>query len=416
MPIAKPPRLLAAIAPGILVAATGVGAGDLAASALSGAHLGVAVAWVIVLGALVKLILNEGLARWQIATEHTILEGFLKRFGALGVAVFGIYLVLWCIMVGGILASACGKVATALLPLDFGPFPSATNYAILCSAASFALVLKGGFKVFARVMAVSIGLLFVVVLYAAAVLLKDPGDLIKGLTVPTIPKLNDGGLTRSIALMGGVGGTLTVICYAYWMREAGRTGAKGLRACRVDLAVGYATTALFGVAVLVIASRVDPADLQGKGAGLVVALANALESTPLGAVGRYAFLIGAFAAVFSSMLGVWQSVPSVCVQWFDAVVGSTGKPYTGPERPAYTVALLLLATLPIALTAVSFAWVVTVYGVLGAAFIPGLALTLLILNNSRTLVSEHYRNGALTNAVLVVALALSVVAAIQPFL
>ena len=44
----RPGSLLAMIGPGILVAATGVGAGDLATGALTGSRLGVAVLWAVV--------------------------------------------------------------------------------------------------------------------------------------------------------------------------------------------------------------------------------------------------------------------------------------------------------------------------------------------------------------------------------
>jgi len=42
---------LAILGPGILVAATGVGAGDLATGALAGSKLGPAVLWAVVVGA-----------------------------------------------------------------------------------------------------------------------------------------------------------------------------------------------------------------------------------------------------------------------------------------------------------------------------------------------------------------------------
>ena len=56
-------RLLLIIGPGLLVAATGVGAGDLATGAFTGNQLGVAVLWAVVLGAVLKFVVNEGLAR-----------------------------------------------------------------------------------------------------------------------------------------------------------------------------------------------------------------------------------------------------------------------------------------------------------------------------------------------------------------
>ena len=60
---------LVIVGPGVLVAATGVGAGDLATGALVGSKLGTAVLWAVVLGAGLKYLLTEGLARWQMANR-----------------------------------------------------------------------------------------------------------------------------------------------------------------------------------------------------------------------------------------------------------------------------------------------------------------------------------------------------------
>ncbi len=56
-------RWLLLIGPGLAVAATGVGAGDLLAAMLAGAEFRETLLWVIVLGALLKFALNEGVAR-----------------------------------------------------------------------------------------------------------------------------------------------------------------------------------------------------------------------------------------------------------------------------------------------------------------------------------------------------------------
>ena len=66
---------LALIGPGIAIAATGVGAGDMVAAAAAGAKHGHALVWAAVVGAVLKFVLNEGLARWQLATGTTLLEG-----------------------------------------------------------------------------------------------------------------------------------------------------------------------------------------------------------------------------------------------------------------------------------------------------------------------------------------------------
>ncbi len=65
-------EILHTIGPGLAIAATGVGAGDLLAAMLAGASFGTALMWVIVVGAALKFGLNEGVARWQLATGTTL--------------------------------------------------------------------------------------------------------------------------------------------------------------------------------------------------------------------------------------------------------------------------------------------------------------------------------------------------------
>ncbi|MCA8952149.1 MAG: Nramp family divalent metal transporter [Planctomycetes bacterium] len=373
----------------MLVAATGVGAGDLATGAFTGAKLGVAVLWAAVLGAILKFVLGEGLARWQIATGQTVLEGALLRLGRPLRWIFLLYLVPWTWFVGSALISACGVCSHALLPLLDDPADGKIAYGAVCSLAGLALVRRGGFRLFERCMRVCIALMFVTVVVTAALLVDDWGAVIAGLLVPRIPDAGGQGLTWTLALIGGVGGTLTVICYGYWIRETGRDGEDDLWLCRVDLAVGYGVTALFGIAMVILGSGVE---VTGSGAGLVVLLADRLEEL-LGPVAALAFLLGAFGAVFSSLLGVWQAVPYVFADfWAITVEGRQGgAPVDTAGRP-YRVYLYAIALVPLLGLRFPFREVQKLYSVVGALFLPLLALTLLLLNGRRDWVGERLRN------------------------
>ena len=54
---------LAVVAPGILLAATGVGAGDLLTTAIAGSAVGLSILWAVPAGAALKYVLTEGIAR-----------------------------------------------------------------------------------------------------------------------------------------------------------------------------------------------------------------------------------------------------------------------------------------------------------------------------------------------------------------
>jgi Mn2+/Fe2+ NRAMP family transporter len=228
--------------------------------------------------------------------------------------------------------------------------------------------------------------------------------VLRGLLVPSIPD-QQGGLTWTVALMGGIGGTVTVLCYGYWIREVNRTGKDDLRTCRIDLAVAYAVTALFGIAMVIIGATIE---IEGRGAGLLVTLSERLVEN-LGTAGRWLFLVGALGAVYSSLLGVWQAVPYLFADLWGLLRGQDQRESNGATRvdtrsPAYRGYLAAMALLPMAGLFRGFGEVQKFYAVVGAWFFPFLALALLLLNGRSAWVGKDYRNRPLTVAVLVVVL------------
>jgi Mn2+/Fe2+ NRAMP family transporter len=397
------PGLFATIGPGILLAATGVGAGDLATGAFTGSRLGTTVLWAVLVGAFLKFVLTEGLARWQLATGQTLLEGAATRFGRPVGWIFLPYLMLWSFFVGSALMSACGVTLHAMLPVFERASTAKVVFGIMSSIAGLALVRIGGYRLFERVMSVCIGFMFATVLVTAALVWPGTAEVVRGLVAPTIPDAAGVGVTWTIALIGGVGGTLTILCYGYWIREQGRNSIDDLALCRLDLGVGYVMTALFGVAMVIIGSTLR---IHGGGAGLLVELADVLYER-LGSTGRWVFLIGAFGAVFSSLLGVWQAVPYLFADVWRLFVRSDQSDATVviTQSMPYRAYLTGIAIVPMLGLLVSFREVQKLYAVIGATFIPLLAVALLIMNGRRAWVGDLV-NRRSTIGVLLAALVL----------
>lgn len=404
-------RSLKAIGPGILLAATGVGAGDLAGGAIAGGKLGMTVLWAVLVGAGLKLLLTEGLARWQLVTGTTLLEGCVAHLGRFVRGGFLIYLVLWSYLLSVALMNAAGATMTALLPLTEDHVADKEIWGVVQSLAAVVLVCIGGFRLFEKVMSACIGIMFITVIVTAAALRPDPGNLLSGLFVPWRTPFAGDGLAWTVALIGGVGGTVTVLCYGYWIREEGREGAAELSLCRVDLAAGYLMTALFGVAMVVVGAEVG--ELPGRGAGLMIEIGDVLARSlgEAGVAARWAFLIGAWGAVFSSLLGVWQSVPYLfCDLWGMLRDKEPGKESVRVDTQSwlYRGHLLALAVIPMTgLFHVDFQTAMMVYAVVGALFVPMLAAALLALNGRRSLMAEH-RNSLWTTLLLIATLGLFV--------
>jgi Mn2+/Fe2+ NRAMP family transporter len=355
--------------------------------------LGTAVLWAVVVGALMKYALNEGLGRWQLATGETLIEGSIRRLGR-GVGwAFLPYLVLWSFFVGSALMSACGVALHALIPVFEDASRAKVVFGVGASLLGLVLVVLGGFRLFEKVMGVCIAVMFATAMVTAGMLWPGAGAFARGLLVPSIPDIAGSGLTWTVALIGGIGGTVTVLCYGYWIREAGRSGPEDLRTCRIDLGVGYAMTAVFGVAMVVIGSTVE---ITGKGAGLLVTLSDRLGES-VGPVGRWAFLLGALGAVFSSLLGVWQAVPYIFADvWRLSFRGAdaTTEPGAAVDTRgiAYRGYLVAIAIVPMAGLFVSFREIQKLYAVIGAAFMPLLAVLLLVLNGRADWVGADMKN------------------------
>jgi Mn2+/Fe2+ NRAMP family transporter len=401
--------LLATIGPGIAIAATGVGAGDLLAAMLAGANFGTALMWVVVVGAALKLGLNEGVARWQLATGTTLLEGWCRYLGWPIKVYFFAYLVLWGFIVAGGLMSACGVAAHALWPVL-----SIRSWAIVHSLAALSLVIVGRYAVFENVMKALIGLMTVTLLVSVVMVGPDLLSIFRGL-IPTLPR---GSAAATLSLMGGVGGSVTLLAYGYWIREKGWKGAAALAGARLDLTVGYVLTGLFGIAMLLLAAAVlGGGEGMPEGSDGLVACGDEIRAATTVRFGALAgdavatvFLVGIWGAVFTSTLGVWNGVPYLFADYLDAYRGRYDTD-VDTRGAAYRGFLIYLAVPPMALLFLGRPiWVIKVYTLTGGLFMPLLAATLLWLNSRRRLVGD-LKNGALSTAVLVLALFLFVVIA-----
>lgn len=392
-PLTQFGRWLQMLGPGVAVAATGVGAGDMVAAAVAGSRYGIVLLWAALVGAVIKFAMNEGLARWQLATGTTLLEGWTRHLGRWVSAVFLVYLLVWSFIVAGALIAACGLAAHAF----FGGL-SVAWWGVIHSVTALALVSLGRYQLFESLMKFFIALMFVVLLTCAFLVRPEWPDLLRYAVVPAIPP---GSGAFILGIIGGVGGSVTLLNYSYWIREKQWRQQSDHRKVKIDVGVAYGLTGLFGIAVMIIAAGVHPREMTGN--GMVLAVADSLQAI-VGTTGRWVFLAGFWGAVFSSMLGVWQGVPYIFADFLRCWRGSSGEVDT--RSRSYRVYLLYLALPPLLLLLINRpVWIVVIYSVAGAMFMPFLAGTLLYLNNRRQLAGD-LRNSVWANLLLVAALLL----------
>jgi Mn2+/Fe2+ NRAMP family transporter len=389
--------------PGFIVAATGVGAGDLITASVAGAHFGTVILWTAIVGGLLKYFLNEGIARWQLATETTLLEGWIKKLPKLVSIYFFIYLLLWSFIVAATEISFCGLSAHTVFPLPFLEQTSVLIWGILHSLVAFVLVYFSRYQLIENLMKFFIGLMFGVVIISAVLSNPDWGAILQSLINPGLPD-DKQAVVILFAVLGGVGGSVTLLSYAYWLREKGWNGSSFMSIARVDLAIAYGMMALFGVAMIIIAAGVEAEKVNGY--KMIMSIADRL-SEGTGWVGKWFFILGFWGAVFSSMIGVWNGIPYLFADFMQhfGQKEQTSEPQAISTNSFYYRLFLVYLTFPPILI-VAYGrpvWIGIVYAVTGAFFMPFLASLLLYMNNKKEWV-KGFKNDWITNGVLLVTL------------
>src|SRR5918999_6550676 len=409
------PRSLGArlgiIGPGLVLAATTVGIGDFISNAVAGERFGTTFIWTIVLAVVLKYFLTEGLGRWHLASGQTIIYGW-NSLGRGMTAFVAVYLIIWAFFFGAAGPSVVGLAANAMFPVFSVPV-----WAVIFSLLAFLLVLVGRYRLFENVMKVLIACKVVVVVVVAALLRPDLGEIASGL----VPRIPDGSLLYAVGIVGGLGGTLALASYGYWVRDKGWRSPSWVPVMRLDAGLGYVVTAIFGVAVMVIGAELlfGTGRSIGDEAGLVN-LAGPLGER-FGSVVRWVFLAGLWAISFASVIGVWNGMSYLfadIVRTLRSIPEEEAGPHISEKSPAYRSFLILLTfpTIPLIVLGQPVA-LVLLWTAMGALFLPFLSLTLMwLLNSSR--VERGYRNRLVSasNIVLGISVVIFLVLGIQTIL
>ncbi|WP_282703966.1 Nramp family divalent metal transporter [Streptomyces sp. CC219B] len=391
------------IGPGIVVAATGVGAGDLVATLIAGSSFGYTLLWAAVLGCLVKISLAEAAGRWHLSTGRTLFEGWAS-LGRWTTWFFVGYVVIWGFVYGA------AAMSSSALPLQ-ALFPDVMDlkwWAVACGLVGLVFVWFNKYAVFEKVMTVLVGVMFVVTVYLAIRVTPNLGDAFAGL-LPVLPDEKDSVL-NTLGLIGGVGGTITLAAYGYWVNAKGWTNTGWMKVMRLDNRIAYATTGVFVVAMLFVgAELLHSANIAlASGDKGLVQLGDILEDEYGTATAKF-FLIGFFATSFTSLIGVWHGVSLMFADFVaryrkgDEARGEDVAAGRRERSWPFRAYLLWLTFPPIVLVFQGQPFrLVIIYGVLGAAFMPFLAGTLIwLLNSART--PREWRNGPLSNGMLAIA-------------
>ncbi|HCN38378.1 MAG TPA: iron transporter [Bacteroidetes bacterium] len=391
-------NLFKSIGPGFIVAATGVGAGDMVASTIAGGKFGLVILWVIAFGALLKYVLNEGIARWQYATGSTLLEGWITHLPKIFSYYFIGYLFVWSFIVGGALTTSCGLALNAMFP-----FLSIEYWAVIQAIIGFLLIYFSRYSFFENIMKVFVVSMFLTFIITALIINPDWILTFQSLFIPSIP---EGSSKFLLSVIGGVGGSLTILSYSYWIREKKWNSPEDFKKSKIDLSVAYIFTGLFCLSIAIIASGIHPDEIKGE--RILIGVADKLTS--FGGVWlKWIYLLGFWCAVFSSLIGVLQGIPYMYADFIKSFKKSKNPVVEFDDKKfkkLYNSFLIYIAFAPLILQFINKpSQIIFIYTIIGALFMPFLTFTLLYMNNSKKL-NLKFPNPVWINTFLIITLLL----------
>ena len=395
------------IGPGIVLALASVGASDMVTTLNSGAEYGMALAWVFVVGLVLKYALNESIARLQLGSDRS----FLSRLTDVGGRTFPVILLIAELMIGMFFGAGVCSISALILQRIFPGLPFAVAFgAVLVSAVVMLWV--GRYHLVEKVMMGFAIVLFIGVIYLGVTAIS--GGESRAQAVETLaPILPANSIITVLSLIGGVGGATGIMAYTYMVREKGWRGAEWKTMVRADLAVSYVMIGVFALAMTAVGAFWLFAQGFTISSNDAVFEVGSIVSGTLGEFAQILFLLCFFAVTYSSVLGGFQGIAYVTGDCLRVVAGrdrddspAQAAKASSASSPQFRIALSWLTVCTLI-----FFWLgrpvtlVLVYAAISSLVLPILSIALLILMNRKDL-PAGLRNGPIANTLLVACLAL----------
>ena len=320
--VAEPPRtffaILKMIGPGMILAASIVGSGELIATTTLGAEVGYTAMWVIVLSCLIKPAVQSEMGRYTVATGETGLSGFNQVPGP---RIWGVGWACWCwlAMIGMTrfqIGAMFGGVAQTLNHLM--PGVAIPIWVAVLVVITLALLLGGGYERIEHLATIKV-CLFTMLTLMCAVILTRRTDLFSWAEVAQgfNFELPGKGIATAVAVFGITGvGAAELVMYPYWCVEKGYarfTGkiennaawaerARGwTRVMQVDILMTMVIYTIATVAFYLLGAGIlNKQGLVPEGKELIPVLSQMYTQT-LGQWSLVLFYIGAIATLYGTI-------------------------------------------------------------------------------------------------------------------
>lgn len=380
----KKPRFLIS-GPGALVAAAFIGPGTLTTCSLAGARFGYALLWGLLFSIIATIILQEMTARLGILTNQGLGEALRKHFSR-GLPRLMTWVLVVSAIVMGNAAFQTGNIMGAALGLESATGSDSDYFriwVIITASLAFTFLFIGSYKMIERILTGLVILMSFTFIITAVIIAPDLPAILKGLTIPSIPK---GSVITLVGLIGTTVVPYNLFLHAAAVRERW-TQPEMLPEARKDLAVSVILGGIISMSIVITSSVA----FAGSGSSISGVADLGVQLEPLlGRWARYFMGTGLFAAGISSAI----TAPLAAAYATQGTLGWERNLRSKRFRMVWIFIVLtgtlfaLLGFRP--LEAIVFAQAAN--GIL----LPVIAIYLLFIMNSKKVMGEHV-NGWLSN-------------------
>ena len=395
---------LGIVGPGAVVTAAFIGPGTVTTATVAGARFGYTLLWALTFSTIATVVLQEMAARLGLVTGAGLGEAVRRRFEGPAARLAAIALILSAIAFGNA-AYETGNLLGAALGADAFAGGGVRRWAVGAGLFAALLLWTGSYRLVERVLVALVVVMSVVFVATAVVSFPPPGELLRGLFVPTLPADPDA-LFVAVGLIGTTVVPYNLFLHAAAVRERW-SGPADLGTARLDLTVSIVLGGVVSMAIVVTSAMT-----QG-GATPTGAAEMAVQLEPL--LGRWArvfFATGLLAAGLSSAI----TAPLAAAY---ATAGALGWPRDLRSARFRLVWLAVVATgIGFGAAGVRPVQAIVFAQVANGVLLPAIAVFLLLGVNDRRWMGDHANGWAMNvlgAAVVLVALGLGIRATVGAF-
>ena len=249
-------QYLRSFGPGIVIAMTWMGAGDVVESAVAGGNYGYALMWVLALALVVRFLFVSLIAKYQLCNQRG--EGVLDGLGRLH-PWYPPFLALMGVVIGHIqgayLIVGIGEISVNVTGIGY-----VWLWGLFWNLVTLAIVFRPVYGRLELLFKVLLGLLSVSFLGAALWVGPSPSKILQGVFAFDLPAQVGpfGSLLVAIGLIGTIGGSLANLVYPYFLEQKGWIGPAFRRVQFYDLLLGIVVLIVLDLAIWTLGCRSAP--------------------------------------------------------------------------------------------------------------------------------------------------------------